>query len=65
MNLIDLYKKHINSNPDGIELLDFFDRFDIGIVVKHYNPEIWEYQQKQEQRKRDRAEEWLFKNAKL
>ncbi len=65
MSLIDLYKKHINPNPDGVELFEFFDKFDTGIIVKHPNPDVWKYQQEQEQRKRDRAEKWIFKNSTL
>lgn len=65
MDLIELYKKHINSNPDGLELYEFFDKFAIEPIVWHYNPKIKQHQELREEIKRTEAIKWIFKHSKL
>ena len=50
MNIIDLYKKHINSTPDGLELNEFLTNFNLNsIYIKHYDEQIEKEQQLQYQ----------------
>lgn len=65
MNLIELYKLHINPDADGVELFDFFKMFDIKPIVWSLNPKVKEQEELREEIKITEAMKWIFKNSKL
>ena len=69
MSILDLYKLHINSNPDGAEIHGLFMQFDLGIFVNYPDCEPFKEQHKEialhRLRKENLCKEWIIKNSKL
>lgn len=65
MNLLKLYKIHINSNPDGIEIHKFFNTFDLGLEIKHPNEKLEKIRKEKLAFRIQKAEEYIFNNSKL
>lgn len=63
--LLRLYKLHINSDPQGVELHTFFSSFNMGLYVKHYDPEIEKLNELGRIKDQNAAREWIYKNSKL
>lgn len=64
-NLINLYKKHINPNPDASEIHNFFSSFNLGVEVVNPNEELEKIRQKDVALRQSEAEKWIYKNSKL
>lgn len=66
MKVVDLYRLHINPNPDGAEIHNFMRRFDLdSIYVPHYNEKIREEEWLHKVKMYNMAKEWIIKNSKL
>ena len=65
MKLLDLYKKHINSEPDGLEIHNFMSSFNQGLIIPHPDPEIEKLYEKGRIRDEQAARDWIYKNSKL
>lgn len=69
MGILDLYKLHISSNPDGAEIHNLFMRFDLGIFVNY--PDCPPFSEMHWKIKRNRlikenmCKEWIILNSKL
>ena len=69
-SILELYKKHINSNPDGAEIHNLFSNFDLSTpFVHHPNCPPWEKIYQEEVRHRETkinlCKEWIIKNSKI
>jgi len=64
-NILELYKKHINPNPDGAEIHHFMSSFDLGLYVKHPAPKIEKFEEIQRVKDKQAAKNWIYKNSKL
>lgn len=68
-NIIELYKKNINHNPDSLEIHNLFSSFDLGIFVNY--PDCEPFSKLHWENKRYRLEkenmckEWIIKNKKI
>jgi hypothetical protein len=60
--ILDLYKIHINENPDGAEIHRFFTMFDLGgMIITNPNPVIDQLQEIQRQENINHAKNYIFK----
>jgi len=67
MNIVDLYKEHINPTPTGVEIHELFHRFKIQ-SLDVLNPLDDEYNKeliRSSQVRRNLCIEWVLKNSKL
>lgn len=64
-NLLKLYKKHICSEPSGAEIHYFFSSFNLGVEIKNPNPELENNRKIQVAKRKNEAENWIYKNSKL
>lgn len=61
-----LYKEHINPEPDGYEIHQFYKAFGIGtIFVMNPDEELEKLRQQHEEKKYLRAENWILENSNL
>jgi hypothetical protein len=64
-NLIELYKKHINPEPDGAEIHYFHQLFNIGLELQHPDPNIENQRKVNVEMRYGQAEKWIYENSKL
>ena len=67
--ITDMYKKHINPDPDGAEIHYLHSNFGIGIEVFYPEQEPWLEQNRQHrfhiENKKRACVEWILNNSKL
>ena len=68
-NILEMYKKHINPNPDGSEIHSIYANFGIGIEIYYPEQEPWLEENRQHRlhvaNKRRACIEWILNNSKL
>jgi hypothetical protein len=67
MSIFELYKTHINPDVNGIEIHDFFKRFNLEslIISNPLDEKAQKEADRRHQEKRNIAIEWILRNSKL
>jgi hypothetical protein len=64
MNLFNLYVKHINPNPTGVEIHEFFKSFDLHqMLISNPNQVLDSADKKWDKEKREICADWILKNS--